>query len=79
MTFVFYKRSLCSRSPRLAWLMCPPVLVVLAGGTRAAGRQVVHEYRPLSGPHYVLAQLLQWHNHGEFGNASQGFDDMLRG
>lgn len=41
--------------------------------------QVVHEYLPISGPHYVLAQLLQWHNHGDGGNPNQPFDDKLRG
>ena len=46
---------------------------------RGFWRQVVHEYTPLSGPHYVLAQLLQWHNHGEGGNPNEPFDDKLRG
>ncbi|CAM9822718.1 unnamed protein product, partial [Choristocarpus tenellus] len=29
------------------------------------GDEVVHEYRRVCGPHYVLAQLLQWHNTGQ--------------
>lgn len=42
-------------------------------------RQVVYEYQPISKPHFVLAQLLHWHNHGEGGDPNQPFDDKLRG
>ncbi|CAN0095591.1 unnamed protein product, partial [Ectocarpus fasciculatus] len=34
---------------------------------------------PVSGPHFVLAQLLQWHNDGDGGNPNEPFDDKLRG
>lgn len=42
-------------------------------------RQVVFEYQPVSKSHFVLAQLLHWHNHGDGADPNQPFDDRLRG